>query len=352
MGLMNNTPTPINSYSKIKNLLSPIFVPINYNGSYTHVRLELWVWTGDLKKPVNDSLEPTITLYQEKINYSDETVLFEISEYIRNFCNPRLKYDGINSEINAGQVFFQWQAIIINNPNNLNNSVGFIVESSETQLGLLGYNFNFQDINKLNFDYSFGIKKLKVQSTDYRFLDGANYFDVNVNIFLGENSTSDDVVNFFLVEKIPNYCPKEKYVIWYINQAGLWDYFSPTGKVSVESTIKRDTYNRTVTRPDLIKPGEYHGIKQINLESNQSWTVNTGFMNERLGQIVEAIMVSPMVYLIQITDGVAPGTYISRQIPLINDDTSFGRKTRLNNKGKISYQMKFKETTNKILNNR
>ena len=98
-----------------------------------------------------------------------------------------------------------------------------------------------------------------------------------------------------------------------------------------------------------------------------------------MGQLVEEILYSPFVYLVEFGKELAPvGTAITvdttlysvdttlisadnsgqlfggyttfRQIPVNVIDTDFGRKTRINDKNKINYNIRFEESTNKILN--
>jgi hypothetical protein len=115
---------------------------------------------------------------------------------------------------------------------------------------------------------------------------------------------------------------------------------------------------------------------------DQEYVINTGSLTESMVNQVEQIIYSPKVYLILFSGDVQAVTTVGitidstfvtiddtnitidsatiteemlgmlksfKQIPVVPLDKTFVRKTRLNDKNEINYNLKFGETTNKIL---
>ena len=133
----------------------------------------------------------------------------------------------------------------------------------------------------------------------------------------------------------------------------MFDYFTPSGKVVVETKGEVEKYTRTFRNPQLFVNSTTHQIKQFNPRVITTYNINTGLISEAQGQYIEEILYSPMVYLIEFKKYPLSGSRFYnnyRTIPVIVSDKNFTRKTRLNDKSKISYTLKFEETTNKIRN--
>lgn len=176
-------------------------------------------------------------------------------------------------------------------------------------------------------------------------------------------------------------CAKDNALIVFLNKLGLWEMFTPNGKIVVTSKIKDDTSNRVFRDPSKIDNSFTHSKMRENLEVTQSHLVNTGLLQDDMPQIVEEIIYSPKVYLIKFkgdrqlvtTLGITiDSTYTTidsltitidsdvsavenlgyfkthQQIPVTVTDNDYMRKTRVNDKSKIDYNIKFEETNNKI----
>ena len=157
--------------------------------------------------------------------------------------------------------------------------------------------------------------------------------------------------------------------------------FTPHGKVVVSTKIDSETGARSFRDPSQIDNTFQHSKLRSNLDVTQSYLINTGSLKEDMVGIVEEIIYSPKVYLIKFkgdlnlttTLGVTiDSTYITiddinttidglsvtdeylaffkthYQIPVVLTDSDFQRKTRMNDKNAIDYNMKFEETNNKI----
>ena len=167
----------------------------------------------------------------------------------------------------------------------------------------------------------------------------------------------------------------------FLNKLGLWDSFTPHGKVVVSGKINSETSSRSYRDPAIIDNIYVHSKLRDDIDVTQSYLINTGSLTEDNIQLCEEILYSPKVYLIRFKgdvnltstigttidstyvtidslnttiDGLTvEGEYLSKfktheQIPVILTDSDFLRKTRLNDKNKIDYNFKFEETNNKI----
>ncbi len=351
---MQYEPIPVSSSQNIIGLNSPFYANLTNptTSSFTHIRLKLWYWKDGLYNPFINEDEPNVILYNEKISSNDDSILFELSDYLKGTFNPKFQYDssGIPTSSDSS-IFFKYEYDIINNPYASSSISASSVISSPTYLGTQGYNWGYVDSSIYNIpynEYSFGFTEsnvVKKYGTGVRY--STSSFDADAL-----NVTSSIIINNFTPPSLNTICVKEPIAIVYINRLGLWDYFSPSGKVSFNNKIEKEKYTQTYRRPDLFNPSLDHRISQYNNNITSEIIINTGLIHESSGQYIEEIIYSPKVYLIQFKTNTNIGGFYNnyRQIPVIVTDTDFGRKTRFNDKGKISYNIKFEETINKIRN--
>ena len=351
-------PQPVDNYYDIKMLTSPLYEKLYFRDpdtldpiDGTHIRLKLWYWTGNLSDPYVNITEPNLILFKDKLNISDEYIIFEISDYIKDQIEPEFIYSLFTESIISDSViYFKYEYDIMtvpadpDDPTIINSTF-----SSNTMLGTLGWSWDYQYLND-------GYSYFKGSFNEFSEPDRA--FDPNIRNFetsyiLGM-TISNACIDYSDTPKDGySVCAKEKFLIIYINKNGLFDYFTPTGKVVYSSKIEREKYNRTFSDPFSVSQGTTHMIKQYNLDVSESIIINTGIINQNQGQLVEEIIYSPKVYLVRIRpDATLSGGYYNsyQQLPVIVVDSDYERKTRLNNKGKISYNIKFDTTNNKIKN--
>ena len=373
---MNITPTTITSLSR-RDFVgndSPKHISFTSSGTFSSVEVKLWVWDGDLTKPYTSNALPTITLTKSKVSSVDNYILLEISDYIKPYIKPTLEFDYVN--INAGSegVFYQYQATLFN------NGVTASIYNYNTRFATLGYNWNYEGESSFSYNNgTFGLTSSNVPKYYSKFI---NYTSCDINI--SGATTSNLMVNRTKVIKEDKYltCAKEPYLILFLNKQGLWDWFTPTGKIVITDSIDREKYNKTVRNPLSVNRGTYHQTEQMGLTTKQSYVINSGALTPEMGEWIEQIIYSPKVYLVQFKEGsiietvpietvitddstiitvdstlitvdgdIAYGLYdIARQIPVIVTDTDFTRKNRYDNKGKINYNIKFEEGSNKINN--
>lgn len=348
-------PQPVDNYDDIKMLISPLYEKIYFRDpdtsdpiDGTHIRLKLWYWTGNLVDPYVNLIEPNIILYKEKLNTSDDYIIFEISDYIKDQIEPEFIYSSFTESIISDSViYFKYEYDIISVTT---TTIVNVTYTSNTMLGTLGWNWDYHYVSSgysTTFSGSFNEFTEPNRGFDPKFRN------FETSYILGSTMSSTCIDYIDSPKDGYSVCAKEQFLIIYINKNGLWDYFTPTGKVVYSSKIEKEKYYRTFRDPFSVSQGSTHMIKEFNVDVNESVILNTGIITQNQGQLVEEILYSPKVYLVRLRpDATLSGGYYNsyQQIPVIVVDSDFERKTRLNNKGKISYNIKFDVTTNKIKN--
>lgn len=333
-------------------LNSPFYVNLTSVSIFTHIRLKLWVWSGALDTPYTNSDEPNVILYKQKVNPTDTFIQFEIADFVKDLFTPTFVYSNTGLPTTSNSVvFFKYEYDIINNPNNLDIITVSTTEASSTYFGTQGW----------LWDYESGFNEYRDRLGSFGFYQTTlplNYKNpkIRYSIFeynLSAENTSDAFINN-PVTILPQeeVCPKEPWLIVYINKEGRWDYFTPTGKSVISNSLSKEKYTKTVNNPLTFVNSRDHRIKQYNTEVKTEITLNTGILPEGSGQIIEEIIYSPVVYLLEFKKTLNLAGYYSNWItrPVIVTQSDFTKKTRLNDKGKISYNIKFETTTNKISN--
>lgn len=361
------TPTPITSADRIDFVTSPKHINISHFGLFNTAIVKLYVWSGAL---TTTFLTPTVVLKKKKVSGNDNYISFEIGQYIKPHINPTILFDSGITSSNEG-VFYQYEVQI------LRGETLITTQNSETRYATLGYNWDYEDENSFTDNRgSFGFEENSIP----KYYDSRiNYFKGTIN-YSGVYNTADMILRS---EDVPESayvrCSKEPYLIMYLNKQGLWDYFTPNGKVVISNKINRETFNRRFRNPLTVNRQMEHSVVDYNIESKQTYTINTGHLKEEMGQLVEEILYSPKVYLIHFKGDIESvgggitvdttlysadntiitadnfaldtGVYDSfKQIPVRVLDTDFTRKTRFNDKNKVNYNIKFEATYNKINN--
>lgn len=360
MPSMQFSPFPITNISQIQPMNSPMFVNLTSPNPFTHMVLYLWIWKGNLTAPFVSGVDPNVILYKEKVSTTDTSVRFEISNYVKDLITPDFLYStGVGVHGTGEGVFFKYEWTPIFNPNNVNTPFVPPVTSSQTYFGTLGYMWNYENnqslypfaYNSVNEDnMSFGFNTNTQPSKGYD--PSIKYYEYQFNTF-GAATSSTMVLPYVLSPLSSDLvCAKEPFLIAYLDKRGLWAYFTPTGKVMVDVKSEKEAFSRTYRNPQLFNNARMHEKKELNRTAIQTYTVNTGIIREEQGQFIEEIINSPLVYLIEFkkTTGQS-GLYNNwRSIPVTVATKDFNRKTRLNDKNKVSYTLKFEEASQKLRN--
>jgi len=370
MPQMTLPPTSIDDYNRIDLVGSVKHINITHTASFDQAEVKLWIWSGDLDLPYTTDAEPNYTLVKDKVSVSDSYITYELSDYIKPFIDPSLLFGTYIATSNEG-VYYQYQTRLF--------SSGSLIgtQTFPTRFATLGYNWNYEGED--TFTYNNGSYGFYTTNINKYYSPFIGYSTPSINLS-GSLSTTTMVTRTSYFPDTSNLrCAEDQYLIIYLNKAGLWDTFTPNGKVIVSSKIEKDNFARTYRNPLSVNRNLDHQFSDLNLNTRQSYIINTGMLLESMGMLVEEILYSPKVYLVQFkgdaisgeysitvdstvytadtilitvdSDVSTTGTYLTyNQFPVNVTDTDFGRKTRLNNKNKINYNIKFDDSSYKINN--
>lgn len=145
-----------------------------------------------------------------------------------------------------------------------------------------------------------------------------------------------------VVWKIVRVCePRfDPYKITFVNKFGaLQDiYFTLMRRDSVQT--KHETFKRNIVNSTGGYSINQHQTKTFNFQGNDSFTLNTPFVNEEFNETLEELMLSKKIWV----------TENSQVLPVVCTTKTLEKKT-LNNDKLVQYQIGFKyafETINKI----
>lgn len=374
---------------------------ISFCGSPVHLKIQnaakdstiqsafvyLWVWNGAQNKPLG---RPNRTLFKRQVSASDNYINFEIADYVKAFLErpdnapntnqPNFAYNEATPAAITGQgVFYHVEVEITSSTGVENQNLGSFFAT-------IGWRWNYEQNsignNGLSPDGSVGYLTNVNRWYNEKI---PNYFTQSFNLTTTvATATASNVITRTPVTPPSEWtrCSLDGALIVFINKLGLWEQFSPHGKITSSSKIESETQNKSFRDPGNIDNTYTHSKLRSNLDVTQMWNINTGSLTEDMINKVEQILYSPKVYLIkfnntyqeQVTQGVTiDSTFVTidntnitidsatisqelqgyykgfEQIPVIVTDSDFTRKTRLNDKNKIDYNIKFEETNNKIL---
>jgi len=354
---------------------------ITYCNSEVHLRLEylamktatvyLWVWSGAQNKELG---EPNQTLIKALVAPSDKYIEFDIAQLIQSYLinppdasntdQPTFLYNEIGNPTITGQGVF-WQ----------------IVADITTDNGTTRYNFNTQFAT-----LGYGKKFDNFTTTPQAWYNPNvhNYIAQNIKL----NTTVATATTSNIIEVVPivptdanTRCSRDPYLIVFLNRKGLFEMFTPNGKVTVSQKIESSTSNRTFRDPSRINHNLTHSKLKSNVSVTESYMINTGNLFIFTNDEDLAIILSPKVYLIKfkgdkqtsadigvtidstiisidtltitIDSETITSDYLNyfkthEQMPVIVTDSDFVRKTRLNDKSSIDYTLKLEQTVNLI----
>lgn len=360
----------------------PAYVPPEIN---TRIRLQLVTFD------INDALEEvninTHVLDKAIVSSDDKYVAFEIQDYLKN---DLIRKDNINN--------VDFPVLLYHN-----TSLPYV------QGMCLFYRYSYYAydettsvpaINVTNKVATLGYRWRNEQSPFYgSFVGGANGFNVATTpvkkyaeyipyyakqeFNFGADRTSNNFIVTSQVMPPSVVCVKEPILFIYLDRQGLFQYITTTGKVTINDEIKRQESQKAFRDSSMINTESTH-FKNTSIEEVfQTYTVNTGVMDESINNVLEELLYSPKIYLVRfygerwtiaqqgitvdndiitvdnetitidsdtitLADVGYYSTYI--QVPVTCIDTDFVKKTNINDKRDISYFFKFKETASKVKN--
>jgi len=366
---------------------------ITYCNSPIHLRLQnalqdntiedafvyLWIWNGAQNKVL---AAPNHTLYKSKISASDTYLNFEIAEIVKSFLvaptnapntnQPNFSYNQFENPAITGQGVF-WQIVADIKSGGVTTRYNY-----RTSFATLGYKWANEQTNN-NF-YTIDVPSLD------RWYNPKIHNYITQNFDLTKSVATATTGNLINVNDVTppsewSRISRDPYLIVYVNKAGLFEMFTPHGKVVKNAKIDRTEINVNYRDPSRLDNSYTHSKLSDNIDVTETFTINTGSLTEDMVSQVEQIVYSPKVYLIRFVGDVnitttvgitIDNTFITiddlnttidglsvtseslakykthEQIPVILTDTDFTIKNRVNDKNEINYNLKFEVTTNKI----
>jgi hypothetical protein len=382
--------TDISTAAQITLCNSPVHIRLqnaSADNTIESAYVYLWIWNGSQDSTLNS---PNLTLFKKKVSASDTYINFQIADYLKAFIEnplnapntnqPNFVYNEATSPAITGLgVFWQIQADITSSGTTVRTDYG-------TNFATLGYRWNYEQNAIGNNGLSDG------GSTG--FIEGSEkWYNSKIPTYIEQSfdltktvataTAGNMVVTTPVVPPAAwKRCSRDSSLIVYINKVGLWAMFTPHGKITVNGDIDYDEQNRSYRDPREVDNTYSHSKLRSAIDVDQEYVINTGSLTESMVNQVEQIIYSPKVYLILFSGDVQAVTTVGitidstfvtiddtnitidsatiteemlgmlksfKQIPVVPLDKTFVRKTRLNDKNEINYNLKFGETTNKIL---
>lgn len=382
--------TLINSAPQISFCGSPIHLRIQnaaFDATIESVYVYLWIWNGNQNKAL---AAPNRILFKKKVSASDTYINFEISDYIRAFLESPDNAKNTNQPQFAFNLFSEpaitGQGVFYQIVTDITSTAGTVRNNYVTNFATLGYRWNYEQNalgnNGLSPNGSTGFLGAVNKWYSPKF---SQYFTQSFKL----TNAVADATTANMITRIPltpptewTRCAIDACLIVFINKLGLWDIFTPHGKITASSSIDAQEQNKGYRDPSQVDNTYQHSKLRSGLDVTQSWTVNTGSLTEDMINDIEQILYSPKVYLIKFNGAIQDvstvgitidstlvsiddtnitidsetlaGEFIGdykayEQIPVIVKDSDFKRKNRVNDKHSIDYNIKFEETNNKLL---
>jgi len=373
--------TDINTKNNFFFAESPIhfnFYNENSDINIQKVNVEVYIWRGFQESDLPST--PSLVFNDvKKVSPIDNYIALEFHNEIKSYItssnlnknNPQWAYNTTDNSTTAGEgVYFH---------------IVYRVDSeSVKQLGTyfatIGYRYDFEQRGGLYPSYI-------DNGTVRKYANHIRYDKHSFNLLTTVSTSYSGVgVDGMIIKETVDPIVRETQtgvscLIAYVNKLGYWDTFTPFGKFIETIETKRDNFSNSYRNPLNVDSQIQHLKSQGLAKSTRKFSINTGLLNELNNYQVQEIIQSPKTYLVifsdvlyttedigitvdnnivtvdntEITvDSVAItlsdiGYYSSFvQIPVINTNNNFIRKTKLNDKSSINYNLEFEQTNNYI----
>ena len=373
------------------NLRSPYYTSIT-DASISYATLSISVWEGD----VTGAVTPQYNLKKFKIG-SSTTVLFEVSELIRDFIDVTFNGDY------SGQAV--WMETVIKA---YNSSDVLINDDGETTLCVDGYSyfqeptFNITDSsvmisNKTIFSLadnlfripiytslaptviffkdnialstqSFSSSTLSSEQIKYVSLNGSavNYDNYSERVIedsgvLEGGSCLDSFLDDFQISEVDKIqitdnkginiiniktvdeCKYDPKKVTFVNKFGVLQdmYFFKKSKEKLR--VKKQSYKANIINSLGSYDTSNHSERSFNVTASESISLSSGYVNEEYNEVFKQLLLSEKVWMSEINE-------LGEQITPINVETSsLDYKTSVNDK-LVEYTINFNKSFNTINN--
>jgi len=360
----------------------PAYVPPNIN---TRIRMQLV--TFDIDDSLNEVNVNTYVLDKARVSSDDKYVSFEIQDYLKNDLTRKENLNNVDFPVllyhNTSLPYVQGMCLFYRYSYYAYDETTSVAAINVTdKVATLGYRWR----NEQNPFYGSFVGNSNgfnlAQTPVKKYAEYIPYY-AKQSFSFGNDRTSNNFIS--TIKDIPATvaCVKEPLLLVFINRSGLFEYITTTGKVTINDEIKRQESNKAFRDGSMVNTESTH-FKNTSIEEvYQTYTVNTGVMDESMNALLEELLYSPKVYLVRFygdrwtveQEGITVdndiitvdnetitvdsdnitladvgyySTYL--QVPVTCIDTDFTKKTTINDKRDISYFFKFKETASKIKN--
>ena len=384
--------TIINSADKINFCNSPIHLRLQNaakDASILSVAVYLWIWNGSQNKALG---KPNFILTKNKVSVYDNYINIQIADQVKSYLEnplnapntfqPTYAFNEVAPPAITGLgVFYQ----IVTD---ITSTAGTIRSNYPTNFATLGYRWNYEQNaatgnNGISANGSLGFLGAVTKWYNPKI---HNYFNQSFNLLnTVALATSGNMITTTLITPPAAFsrCALDPSLIVFLNKLGLWETFTPHGKFTASGSISSETTNRSFRDPSNVDNSYSHSKQRGALDVTQSYLINTGSLTEDMVETIEQIIYSSKVYLIRFKGDIqsainlgvtVDSTLITvdslnvtvdsdtvgaedlgfyktfQQIPVTIKDSDFLRKTRINDKNKIDFNIMLEETNNKINN--
>jgi hypothetical protein len=384
--------TIINTEDQISFVNSPIHLRLQNaagNTAIVSVAVYIWIWNGSQNKTLG---KPNHVLEKDKVSILDDYIQLEVADLIKSFLQnpsngantfqPNFYYNEVEPPVITGQGVF-WQIVT-----DITDSAGTVRNNYLTNFATLGYRWNYEQNSGLGNNGTTPNGSLGFTGTVNKWYNPLihNYITQAFNLTNAINvATAANMITQTPVVPSAEWsrCARDPSLIVFLNKLGLWEMFTPHGKFTASATMKAETSNRSYRDPSRVDNAYAHSKQRGAVDVSQSYVINTGSLTEDMAATIEELVYSPKVYLIRFKGDIrtteeigitVDSTLITvddtnitvdsatvgaedigffkthQQIPVTITDSDFLRKSRVNDKNEINYNVMLGETNNKINN--
>lgn len=347
------------------------------NNNIQKVTVEVYVWRG-LQTADLPTTPAFVFSNVNKISPSDDYITININNEIKSYIqtsnlnkhNPQWAYNTLGSSASAGEgVFFH---IVYKVDSEAVQQLG-------TYFATMGYRYNYEQVGSPYTTYNDA-------ETFRRYANGIRYDIFSINLTT-DKATAHSGIGSMITQTVIEPANREiqtgvSCIIVYLNRLGLWDIFTPFGKVVETEEIKRDSYEVSYRNPLTVNNQLQHLQGNDLPKGVRKWSINTSLLDERNNYQIKEINQSSKIYLVVFQDklkytAVDAGITVDTtaytvddtnitvdadvvtlldvgfykefiQIPVKKTNNTFVKKTKLNDKSSISYTIELEEVNNLI----
>lgn len=360
----------------------PSYVPSNIN---TRIRLQLTTFE------IDDSLvevnSHVYTLDKARVSNDDKYVSFEIQDYLKNDLIRKDNFNNVDFPVllyhNTSLPYVQGMCLFYKYSYYAYDETTSVAAINVTdKVATLGYRWRNEQ-NPFYGSFVGNANGFNVSETvTKKYAELIPYYAKQDFVF-GINRTSNNFIVTTQVTPATTVCVKEPLLFIYLDRNGLFQYITTVGKITINDETKRQESAKVFRDSAMINTESTHFKNTAIEEVFQTYTVNTGVLNESMNALIEELIYSSKIYLVRFygdkfttaqvgitvdndiitvdnetitvdSDTITVGdvgyysTYL--QVPVTCVDSDFVKRTLINDKRDISYTLKFKETASKIKN--